>query len=103
TRHTTVPILHKPARRFTQARRAELPATLRVLAGPSVWTADCFALGGFPSGDQSMASRITRLLVLPLIVTLYLVHPVLGYIGLACGFAGLFLMRRRNGMTPVVE
>ena len=51
-----------------------------------------------------MTSRITRLLVLPLVVTLYLVHPVLGYIGLACGFVGLILMRRaREGMTPVVQ
>jgi len=49
-----------------------------------------------------MTSRITRLLVLPLVVTLYLVHPVLGYIGLAGGFAGFFLMRRsREGMTVV--
>jgi hypothetical protein len=51
-----------------------------------------------------MTSRIACLLVLPLIVALYLVHPVLGYIGLACGFAGLFLLRRaRGGMTSVVQ
>jgi len=51
-----------------------------------------------------MTSRITRLLVLPLVVTLYLVHPVLGYIGLASGFVGLILMRRaREEMPPVVQ
>jgi len=51
-----------------------------------------------------MTSRVARLLVLAAVVTLYLVHPVLGYIGLTCGFVGLILMRRaRDGMTTVVQ
>ena len=51
-----------------------------------------------------MTSRIKRLLVLPLVVALYFVHPVLGFIGLAGGFAAVFLMRRaRDGMTSVVR
>jgi hypothetical protein len=44
------------------------------------------------------------MLVLPLVVTLYLVRPVLGYIGLACGFAGVFVIRRACArMTTVVQ
>ena len=51
-----------------------------------------------------MTSRVARLLVLAAVVTLYLVHPVLWYIGLTCGFVGLILMRRaRDGMTTVVQ
>ena len=51
-----------------------------------------------------MASPITRVLVLPVLVTLYLVHPMLGYIGLAGGFAAVFLIRRgRDRMTTAVE
>jgi ABC-type transporter Mla maintaining outer membrane lipid asymmetry permease subunit MlaE len=51
-----------------------------------------------------MASRSKRLLVLPLIVALYYVHPVLGFIGLACGFVGvLFLRRAREGTTSIAR
>jgi len=102
--HTTVPILHNPPGGASKPESPSLTVEQGVLAWTSVWTADCFDYGCSPSGEQSMTSRVARLLVLAAVVTLYLVHPVLWYIGLTCGFVGVILMRRaRDGMTTVVQ
>ena len=51
-----------------------------------------------------MTPRIKRLLVLPLVVALYFVHPVLGFIGLAGGFVVVLRTRHaRDGATSIVR
>jgi hypothetical protein len=38
-----------------------------------------------------------RLLLVPILAVLYVVHPVLGFVGLASGFVALFFVRRARG------
>jgi hypothetical protein len=49
-----------------------------------------------------MTPRIMRLLLLPLAAGLYVVHPLLGFIGLAAGFMAVFLARRTRDVMPSV-
>jgi len=50
-----------------------------------------------------MTSHIRRFLVLPVVVALYFVHPALGFLGLAGGFAAVIYMRRaHDGITTYV-
>jgi len=47
-----------------------------------------------------MTSHIKRFLMLPVVVALYFVHPALGFLGLAAGFAAVMYMRRaHDGIT----
>jgi hypothetical protein len=51
-----------------------------------------------------MTLHIKRFLVLPAAVGLYFVHPVLGFLGLAGGFAGVLYMRRaHDGITSIAH
>ena len=48
-----------------------------------------------------MTVRRKRLLVLPLLIALYLVHPMLGIAAVVCGYVSVFFVRRaREGMAP---
>ncbi len=47
-----------------------------------------------------MTLRRKRLVALPALIVLYMLHPILGLAGVVSGFVGLFFVRRAlEGMT----